>query len=1083
MSWRVGHALLALLVLTCTAGAAPKESPCLPCGFTEGLTPDDLQEALSKHDRDRVTEMIRQRSRLVNRVLPRLVDDALLVGEPHPRGGRAELTAEAREELLGKAQLLAESWSQVSGEAGLATWVARVSDLDVMGQATFREAREAHFAARKLMAGGQSEDALVEVDRAAALWQDLDLAKGVAEATWLRCGAFPHDASGLEERVRCGRAAAEFFRDAEMAHTAVDVLQWIGRYEDGLDRPEGALRTLEEALEILNSSGDLWRLEWILLDVGWELMRTGEEDRALATYDRLSRMARELGDSHHLAEALMQQGILHERRGRYLLALQHDLRAMAVKEESGAEIGTLWLGLAESHRRLGLPLAGLRLGRRFLEWAKPGTHWELRGRSSVADCLVQLGDWTAAEDEWLALLRSARSQDNAERVIVSLRGLVEARERRGEAEGAEAALQELLEVVEGLGPGRRRLQQLQVTAETLERLGRREASRLLYAQLASESEEALRQGGHANLADRALIAHTGLADLALQAGDLETVRGEHRLVRELVDAAEDVHPGQYFHLARYLDAEGDHTGALETYRRGVTHADVASQRHGASSWVREEFRHAIGFLLDASRPEAQRGELAAEALVLAQRVQAVELREALHLREQAEAGEAHEHLSARADELLARIADVRTELSGEHDSSRRRVLAERLAGLEADHDLIRARLEVPRRLALDPDRLVLDVEDVQSGLDRSEAVLQYFVGEERSHAWLVTGDGLATAALPGKEDLRELVAFHVDVLSSPDLSEEHQRASARLHRVLLGPLSTRLARVRQLVIVPDGCLHLVPFETLTPENGLPVLARRSVRYVPSLALLSERTEDRRAARTRPALLVADPASRPGSVRASAGAASVRGDTLEATAYERGGFALGPLEHARSEVQRIAQLFEQRTVLTGRHATEDALKALRLSRFGVLHFATHGLSDDRVPMRSALVLGREAEGGEDGFLQVREILELPLDADLVVLSGCRTGRGRIVDGEGVLGLSRAFLVAGARSLVVSLWNVDDRSTALLMEAFHGRLRRGDAPAEALRLAKLTLRRREGGRYAAPYYWAPFVLVGGRADAPR
>ena len=128
------------------------------------------------------------------------------------------------------------------------------------------------------------------------------------------------------------------------------------------------------------------------------------------------------------------------------------------------------------------------------------------------------------------------------------------------------------------------------------------------------------------------------------------------------------------------------------------------------------------------------------------------------------------------------------------------------------------------------------------------------------------------------------------------------------------------------------------------------------------------------------------------------------------------------------------------------------------------------------MRSAVVLSLDEEGGEDGFLQMREIFNLNLDADLVVLSGCETGRGKLLKGEGLVGLSRAFLAAGARSLVVSLWRVNDRSTSLLMEAFYLNLKEGLGKAEALHQAKLALMKVEEGRYAHPYYWAPFILIG-------
>src|SRR5262249_4311309 len=141
----------------------------------------------------------------------------------------------------------------------------------------------------------------------------------------------------------------------------------------------------------------------------------------------------------------------------------------------------------------------------------------------------------------------------------------------------------------------------------------------------------------------------------------------------------------------------------------------------------------------------------------------------------------------------------------------------------------------------------------------------------------------------------------------------------------------------------------------------------------------------------------------------------------------------------------------------------------------LHFATHGLLDQKRPELSGLVLSRAPGSREDGLLQVYEIFNLDLDADLVVLSSCDTGLGTSVSGEGIVGVTRALLYAGAQSVVVSLWQVDDTSTPDLMIGFYRHLDQDAGKAESLRQAKLEMIRQ--GRFAHPFYWAPFVLIGG------
>ena len=190
-----------------------------------------------------------------------------------------------------------------------------------------------------------------------------------------------------------------------------------------------------------------------------------------------------------------------------------------------------------------------------------------------------------------------------------------------------------------------------------------------------------------------------------------------------------------------------------------------------------------------------------------------------------------------------------------------------------------------------------------------------------------------------------------------------------------------------------------------------------------------------------------------------------------------GFSLPQLPRTLDEVQFIANLFpaDRRKLLTGMASTEEAIKHESLRRYRRLHFATHSLIDEKSPLRSAVVLTPDNNAEEDGFLEVSEISRLNLDCDLVVVSACQTGRGQLLTGEGILGLSWAFFRAGARSVVVSLWNVTDISTSQLMKNFYQNMTDGLSNAAALRKAKLQmLNGNKGARH--PYYWSAFVIIG-------
>jgi CHAT domain-containing protein len=184
----------------------------------------------------------------------------------------------------------------------------------------------------------------------------------------------------------------------------------------------------------------------------------------------------------------------------------------------------------------------------------------------------------------------------------------------------------------------------------------------------------------------------------------------------------------------------------------------------------------------------------------------------------------------------------------------------------------------------------------------------------------------------------------------------------------------------------------------------------------------------------------------------------------------------PLPWVADEVRSVAEIAGQGSVvLLGENATEAAFKAQPLDRFRTLHLALHGIADVKVPDRSALVLGKDPKAVEDGLLQTREVNSLRLNAELVTLSACDTGVGRLQGQEGMANLVRAFLFAGSRSVVAALWDVDDNFTASLMKRFYANLAGGEDVGRAMQRAKREVRERFGDD-AVPYYWAPFTVLG-------
>ena len=403
----------------------------------------------------------------------------------------------------------------------------------------------------------------------------------------------------------------------------------------------------------------------------------------------------------------------------------------------------------------------------------------------------------------------------------------------------------------------------------------------------------------------------------------------------------------------------------------------------------------------------------------------------------------------------------------------------------------------------------------QKALDRGTVMLSYSVSENNTDIFILASDGdLRVRTLDlGDKDLRRQVRRWNELIPIARSGDESgalysvRSIGKRLYRQLIEPAADAVAGSRRLLISPDGPLHALPWGALireTETDGETYLAQWKPLHVVLSATVYAQLKKRRS-RSRNDL-------KPASIRLAAfgdplfpGSAEYRGDFRVRSAIDRGLFdGWESLPHTRREIERIAALYpsEATRIYLGAEATEEAVKAVvRRQPFGsaaqteggmdVLHFATHGHLDNRSPLDSAVVLTIPKESGnglDNGLLQVWEIFEgVRFDADLVVLSACASALGEEQVGEGLIGLTRAFQYAGARSVVASLWNVQDQATSELMVRFYRYLNEGLAKDEALRAAQSELIRGEievegeDGKvrvrdYSAPYYWAPFQVYG-------
>ncbi|HKB66262.1 MAG TPA: CHAT domain-containing tetratricopeptide repeat protein [Pyrinomonadaceae bacterium] len=432
----------------------------------------------------------------------------------------------------------------------------------------------------------------------------------------------------------------------------------------------------------------------------------------------------------------------------------------------------------------------------------------------------------------------------------------------------------------------------------------------------------------------------------------------------------------------------------------------------------------------------------------------------------------------------------------------------------------------------------LSLAEVQSGvLDDQTVLLEYSLGRDTSYLWAVTKSAVSLYKLPARQVLDKLATdLRAQLIPSKlqrrivgiDVMADSQRglgvsatpfaedaaafvtASSALYKAALEPAGTALGEKR-LLIVADGALNYVPFEALvkSPESAdyssLPYLIKSNeVIYAPSASVVGVIKQQNNNRTGRAMLILADPVFNSNDARAKGAAASanegdtrglgiqsaladVTGQDAAATAgsTKMQGLPLARLAGTRTEAEQIVKLAKtsgaQADMWLDLDANEGNIETRDVTKYRVVHIATHGLLNAERPQFTGLVLSLVGNKTGDGFLRTDEVFNLRLGSPLVMLSACETGLGKEKRGEGVMGLTRAFMYAGAPTVGVSLWSVADKSTAELMTDFYKRLLGSSAaepssvsPSAAMRDAQLAMI--AGKKYSAPFYWAPFVLVG-------
>lgn len=871
-----------------------------------------------------------------------------------------------------------------------------------------------------LSAMGDREKALDAFNRALAIRRETQDWKG--QISTLRELARLHDApADLDKAMETLGRALEVADQVPDARSKAEVLQQQGEAFLAADLNREAVAPLDAASSLFKELKDARGEAVALGKLGLALNRLGEFRRSRGVLEAALEQARASKTPIAEAAALTDLGNALLAYGEPAQALIDQERALALSRSLKDRIAELSAlnNLYASFFVMGL----LDRSRTYLEQALRGFE-ALGDPRGVARSRSNLGVLLTEEHrpaEGLIQLRQAirmrRASKDLRGTAISCAGAAEALLRLDRPREASPLLEEALDDARKSGDRTTEAQVLNVQGEAQLALGKPGAA-------LESHRRALDIAAEAGLAKDRWRAHAGIADV------LERQGKRNAAFQETLQAIDEI----------------------ESVRGGLITGDLKMRFLARKIGLYES---ALARLIPTKAERADASVVAA-SFQLAERARARSLLDLL--------AESRSRLRAKLplavhdkeEGILEELSSASARLAGdgspeEHAAARERIDAARVRLQELEIEIHR---DAPRYGGLLYPRPAT-VEEVQSRILRGdEVLLEYFVGAQRTWLWTVDKQTATLRDLGSSDEIARLArAFLAKAAtSSSDIagtSRDAKAASARLSSVILPRGS--LAPGAKVLVVADGPLLSVPFETLTVDGRFLVETHETV-VVPSATVIG--------------LLRSDPPHMADGGFLGVGA-PVAGGRREPAAS---------LPYARVELETAGRTFaeDERTLLIGPMATKSALKSLALEKFRYIHLATHGWIDAD-PRFSGLRLS-PAAGGEDSVLSVDEIVSLRLASEVVVLSSCRSGTGERLAGEGTVGLARAFLYAGARSVLVSLWDVGDRSTAAFMSRFYAKLKNGESASQALRHAKLEFLMSDRPAWRQIHSWAPFVLVG-------
>jgi len=878
-----------------------------------------------------------------------------------------------------------------------------------------------------------------------------------------------------------------------------------------------AIANFQSALQFFQSDGERDRQALALFSIAYAYANSGEFRKALSYLPQALQIFQELHDPSMEATTLSLLGGANDVLGNLSTATSYYEQDIAIARrehqathEASAlnDIGKIYHDLGEWQNSLKYFQQALPLLQSVGDRRGEGTCL-----SNIGSIYYRLGDFDDALRYLLQSLSVRRALDDKAGQAHSLTNLGNVYRVQGKQDEAVHAYTEALALRKAVGDPRTEADTLDSAGAAYSEWGNLQKA-LEFHQHALELRRTTSdlRGQAVSLANLGHVEYLlKRPDAAIREGQqaLEIYRkiGDKRGIAEALDllAHAERDQGQLTEARAHIE---EAVGGIEDQRSQVASEDLRASYFALGH---NSYLFYVDLLMQLDRQDSTRG-YAQEALEVSERARARSLLELL--------GESHVSIHQGVDvslvnreqelgQLLNAKAERLTHSLGSRETTPElEQLKAEIGDLERQYQEVRAaiRKSSPQFAAISQPQPATVQQIQQQILDADTLLLEYILGDTASYVWAVSQSSVHSYQLPKREVIEDVARDLYELLSSRgmrnDASANQRDAQAQqdakeLSDMVLGPVKQDI-RGKRLLIVADGALQYIPFAMLpSPEERVPrpLLAQHEIVTLPSAsvlavqrAALATRGEpvDQIAVLADPVFSLSDP-----RVKNQDGVAPVvKADTAPAerllvhTAADANvktsTIAFIPrLPFTRQEAERILAVAPATANLEALdfNASRQAVLSNQLSHYKYVHFATHGYLDSQQPELSAIVLSMVDEQGhpEDGFLRVHDIYNLQLPADVVVLSACQTGLGKEIKGEGLVGLTRGFMYAGAARVVVSLWSVSDKATADLMARFYSKmLTEKLRPAAALRAAQLEVAQEKS--WISPYYWAAFIIQG-------